>query len=301
MIDRVCISLSSKCQLRCTYCHFDTHIDKNHVTEISNGDAKQVIHHLHEYATSRKDKIKVGLVGSGEPLLNFGLMKEITEMVEDIDPEGLLSFYTISNGMRFDDEICKFFFEHRERIKLCFSLDGNEKVHDLCRKTATGKGTFQTVMASVQLYKDTFGEAPSINATVHRETLRNSEDILDFFEENFKEVTFSRLVDSESPQLFISKRDFQEFMKLARARNLALRQFNAKKYDCTMYGRLCGVGRTNIYFDNGKVYPCGRFVGNKKYELGCTTDPIHVIERYMVEHITPCADGLCYYDNLNNL
>lgn len=301
MIDRVCISLSSKCQLRCTYCHFDAHIDKNQVTEISENDALKTILNLREYATSNQVKIKVGLVGSGEPLLRFPLITKIIDMAEKIDPEGFLSFYTISNGMHFNDEICRFFFEHRERIKLCFSLDGNEKVHNLCRKTATGKGTFQAVMNSLQLYKDTFGEAPSINATVHRETLRNANSILDFFEENFKEITFSRLVDSESPLLYISKKDFQEFMELAHARNLALRQFNAKKYDCTMYGRLCGVGRTNIYFDNGKVYPCGRFVGNEKYELGCTTNPINVIEERMKKSITPCIDGQCYYDNLYNL
>jgi uncharacterized protein len=71
MIDRACISLSSKCQLRCTYCHFDTHIDKNSVVEISETNAKKIICNLLDYARARQGHIKIGLVGSGEPLLRF--------------------------------------------------------------------------------------------------------------------------------------------------------------------------------------------------------------------------------------
>ena len=298
MIDRACISLSSKCQLRCTYCHFDTHIDKNSVVEISETNAKKIICNLLDYARAHQGHIKIGLVGSGEPLLRFKLIKTIIEMVKVMDKERLLNFYTISNGMHFNEDICHFFFENRDIIKLCFSIDGFESINDLCRVNASGKGSFAAIMQSVELYKKKFGEAPSVNATVHRETLRHAESVLGFFEENLKNVTFSRLVDVESPHLFISKKDFQEFLEFAQTRKLEMRQFKAKKYDCTMYGQLCGVGRTNIYFDNGKVYPCGRFVGNSRYELGNATDPIDEIERYMVSHITPCTDGQCYYDNL---
>ena len=298
MIDRACISLSSKCQLGCFYCHFDSRIDKSLIEEISEKDALNVVRNLYGYACRHHCKIKIGLVGSGEPMLRFDLIKKIVEIVEDMDSEHLLSFYTISNGVFFNDQIGKFFFEHRDRIKLCFSVDGYEEIHDLCRTTVNKKGSFAKVMRSVETYRIFFGESPSVNATVHRETLRNAEKVLDFFEENFKDVTFSRLVDVESPALHIEKRDFQEFMELAKCRALSLRQTKAKKYDCTMYGQLCGVGRTNIYIDGGKVYPCGRFVGNTKFELGNATDPIEIIEQYMVSKITPCADGECYYDNL---
>lgn len=298
MIDRFCISLSSKCQLGCSYCHFDTHIDKSLMEEISDDDALRVVRNIYAYALKHCLNIKIGLVGSGEPMLRFNLIRKIVDMVEGMDSEHRLSFYTISNGMLFDDKICGFFYEHRDRVKLCFSVDGNEEIHDFCRTTASKRGSFAKVMNSVEIYKKFFGTAPSVNATVHRETLRNAEKVLDFFEENFNDVTFSRLVDVESPALRIEKRDFQEFMELAKCRALSLRQTKAKKYDCTMYGQLCGVGRTNIYIDNGKVYPCGRFVGNTEFELGNATDAIETIEQYMVSKITPCADGECFYDNL---
>ncbi len=298
MIDRACLSLTSNCQFGCTYCHFDSHINKNNIVEISENDALQIVQNFHEYAQRHHCKIKIGLVGSGEPLLRFRLIKKIIETAKRVDAENILSFYTISNGGYFNEEICKFFFENRSKIKLCFSIDGYQEIHNLCRITVNKKGTFAKVMDSVEMYKKVFGEAPSVNATVHRKTLLNAEKVLDFFEENFKDVTFSRLVDVESPDLHIEKMDFQEFLELAKCRNISLRQFKMKKYDCTMYGQLCGVGRTNIYIDNGKVYPCGRFVGNKKFELGYATDPIDSIERLMVSRITPCADGQCFYDNL---
>jgi uncharacterized protein len=136
--------------------------------------------------------------------------------------------------MHFNEDICQFFFENRDIIKLCFSIDGYEPINDLCRVNATGKGSFATIMQSVELYKGVFGESPSVNATVHREILRHAESVLDFFEENFRNVTFSRLVDVESPRLLISKQDFQKFLALAQTRKLEMRQFKAKKYDCTM-------------------------------------------------------------------
>ncbi len=296
MIDRVCISLSSKCQLHCSYCHFDTRIDKKQIKEINETDALKIITNIYQYASANHKTIKVGLVGSGEPLIRFELIKAIVNTTKEIDPENLLNFYTISNGIYFNENICKWFFDNRHLIKLCFSLDGNRKIHDFCRKTIKGKGSFTDVMKAVKIYKGVFLNAPPINATVHKETLRNAKEVLDFFEKNFREITFSRLVDITSPQLFISKQDYTKFMELAKNRNLSLRQFKTKKYDCTMYGQLCGVGRTNIYFDNEKVYPCARFVGNSKYELGNSTDSIESIEKYMTKTITPCVDGLCFFD-----
>ena len=69
-----------------------------------------------------------------------------------------------------------------------------------------------------------------------------------------------------------------------------------KKYDCTMYGRSCGVGRTNIFYIGHDVYPCGRFVGQRQHLLGASTDKLDAIEEVMSKRFPPCPDGQCWYD-----
>ena len=103
-------------------------------------------------------------------------------------------------------------------------------------------------------------------------------------------------MDEVSPDLYISKSDFDSFIERAAKTTLSLRQLRKpQKYDCTMYGQLCGVGRTNVFYANGKVYPCGRFIGMKEYELGNETDSLETIYKSM-KRFTPVKDGKCYFD-----
>lgn len=296
MIDRACISITSRCQLKCRYCHFDKHIDKASCNDITNEKLKIIIRNIIDYAEHNNGDFKIGLVGVGEPMLRFDLIQEVVSFVERRDVNKRLAFYTISNGIAVDKDKIKWFYDQRNRIKLCFSLDGSERIHDMCRVFRNNTGSFKKVFETISLYKKYFGEAPSINATVHKQTINMADRELKFFEENFSEVCFSRLVDEGSSELKISKFEFKKFMEIAAKTKLSLRQLRfPPKYDCTMYGQLCGVGRTNIFYANGKVYPCGRFIGMKEYELGAETLNLSEIESNM-KRFTPVEDGKCYFD-----
>lgn len=296
MIDRACISLTSKCQLSCTYCHFDKHIDKTSCTDISPVNLEVILRNIINYSEHNKTNFKIGLVGAGEPLSRFDLIQNAILFAEKNDKNNRLSFYTISNGILVNEEKIKWFHENRDKINLCFSLDGTKEIHDLCRVFANQKGSFDKVMDAINLYKKYFKESPAINSTVHKQTLNKADSVLSFFEENFSEVCFSRLVDEESSELNLTKSEFAHFMDSAAKTKLSLRQLRKPiKYDCTMYGQLCGVGRTNIFYADGKVYPCGRFIGNKEYELGKETDELNFIENNM-KIFSPVENGKCYFD-----
>lgn len=296
MIDRVCISITSKCQLACSYCHFDKHIKKSNCNDISLHDLQLILHNLIEYAETNDIQIKIGLVGAGEPLLRFDLIQDAILYAETNDINEHLSFYTISNGLAASEEKIKWFYKNKDKIKLSFSLDGSKDIQDLCRVFSNQKGSYDKVMESIFLYKKYFGVAPSINSTVHKQTLNYIDRELKFFEENFSEVCFSCLVDEDSPDLKISKTEFKDFINYASKTKLSLRQLRKPmKYDCTMYGQLCGVGRTNIFYANEKIYPCGRFIGMKEYELGNFSTNISEIEQCM-KNLIPIEDGKCYFD-----
>lgn len=296
MIDRACVSLTSKCQLGCIYCHFDKHIDKKSCKDLKSESLNEILRNIREYSYKNAISFKIGLVGAGEPLVRFDLIQEAVRLLSEIDGDGKISLYTISNGIDCTPKMMKFFFDNQNRIKLSFSLDGNEEIHDACRKFKNGSSSFEKVWATIELYKKHFGKMPSINATVSRKTVQNTDVVLQFFEHNFSNVTFSRLVDEQSPKLFISNEEFKCFMEKAKQTKLILRQCRLpQKYDCTMYGQLCGVGRTNIFYADGKIYPCGRFIGNEKFALGTEQDSLFQIEKNM-KCLTPCRNGECYFD-----
>ncbi|MDE6502114.1 MAG: hypothetical protein K2L10_08535 [Ruminococcus sp.] len=47
-------------------------------------------------------------------------------------------------------------------------------------------------------------------------------------------------------------------------------------YDCTMYGGMCGAGKNNIFYSNGKVYICGNCVDLP--EIADSDNPLYMIK-----------------------
>ena len=288
MIDRACISLNDTCNLKCRYCHFQ---DKQKGSSSFGREAVlQILDHIYTYCQSnRLPRFKLGIVGAGEPILQKGLIFDLLAYVRDRDyPE--FKMYTITNGTLLKEDDLKAFKRYENDIDLCFSLDGYEELHNY------GRARFNDVMDCISRYKSIFGKSPSVNATVNAISVRNKERLIAFFKGNgLYNVTFSKLVGYAGEDLYLSEEAFNDFMKYAEAEGMQSRQFTAKPtYDCTMYGRLCGVGRTNIFITPEGIYPCGRFYKNDKYLLGESDASLFEIEKVMSKLI-PVEDGECYY------
>ena len=288
MIDRACISLSNICNLRCKYCHFQ---DKQfNYTSFSVDELKIIIDNIHDYCKNNGLSIfKLGIVGAGEPFLKKTELFALLEHIKSNAYEEIKA-YTISNATLIDEAILSQLYQHKDIIKVCISLDGYEELHN------AGRANFRKVMETIELYRQIFSCAPSINATVNKLSYENKEKLVNFFLENgFNDVTFSKLVGYLEKDLYISDEEYQEFLDYIKSRGLFTRQFRSeKKYDCTMYGALCGVGRTNIFYTPEGIYPCGRFYKNDKYKLANNTDVLTIVEETM-KKLVPVCDGQCYY------
>ena len=288
MIDRCCISITEKCNLRCKYCHFATAGRRSR--DVTEDEIASIVSSIRQYVSNHGTEFKVGIVGGGEPLIRFDMLQFI---VEQLETDSRIKMYTISNGVDVDDAKLRFMWEHRNSLDYCISIDGGEVLHDSNRIDVTGRGTFSKVMKTAQKYEELFGHKPSVNCTVTPQLLTEKDQTIGFFADNgFKKVTFSRLFDSDDE---ILTGEFDALLEEASG-HLEIRQLRKKKsYDCTQYGALCGVGRTNIYYASGLVYPCARFAGMSDYCIGSATDSLESIEANL-KRIIPCEDGLCYYD-----
>lgn len=243
MVTRACISINNRCNLNCTYCHFQE--KKNYIQE-DNMDVITILDIITSHIEDNDiDLFKLGFVGNGEPMLDYEKLKQYIAHIGDYLKSGRIAAYTITNGLLVDCEKLEFFKEYN--VNVGFSVDGISAIHDKYRC-----GTHERVMENIALYKEVNGKYPSMNCTVGKEIIDNLEATIGFFEQFGNRITFSRMIGKQG----ISLPDFNAFL------NKAMKRLNVRTggYDCTMYGGMCGAGMDNIFYANGKIFICGNCI-----------------------------------------
>ena len=245
MIDRACISINNRCNLNCAYCHFHTPEKTGYLSK-AEMNVYTILDNIKQHIDKYDIEVfKLGFVGNGEPLLDYVSLKRYIEYISDYLLSGRIAAYTITNGTLITEEMLGFFKEHK--VIVGFSIDGIPEIHNKLRCN-----THSEVMNAIELYHSVNGCYPSMNCTVGRDTLEKAEDTIAFFEQFGSRITFSRMIGKGG----ISLDEFHSFLDKAKSRvNVRI-----GKYDCTMYGGMCGAGINNIFYANGNVYLCGNCV-----------------------------------------
>ena len=140
-----CINLSNACNLACDYCFNGKKDGKS----ISIDKVKAFLDTCFKTFTN-KEKYFVDVSGKGEPLLFLSKILEIkdycVEISNRIRKEVLVSF--VCNGTLLSKEVANIL--QKKGILFGVSLDGNEYVHNLHRKTVKGEDTYKTVIENVK-------------------------------------------------------------------------------------------------------------------------------------------------------
>jgi len=298
MIERACISINAVCNMSCSYCHLQNHINTNDSKdyEFSSEEVRSAMQAIIKYVEEKSiQKFVLGIVGTGEPMLSFEAIQEIVSYVRNQEKSHLFKIYTISNGTLLSDKQIEFFYDNRDLIDLNVSLDGDEIFHNL------GRGHFDGIMKNITRFESRFGRKPTINTVVTRRTIENADRIIDFFcKNNFLKVNFSIFFGSHMSDLNISREQYNNFIRLCADRGIQSRQNQTgekRKVDCAKYGNRCGVGTTNVFITKMGIYPCSRFVGMESYRLGTYNDDWSLVEMRL-KMITPVAGDECYYDKM---
>jgi len=294
MINRAYISINNTCNLNCSYCNFKAIDTINNDEAFTESELLLILNNIFDYSNANQlTKFVIGICGAGEPLLNFDLIKKMIEWSENNDRKEILHFYTISNGTLISDEMLDFFYKFKNRIDLNISLDGYEELHNL------GKAEYKKVIEGLKKYKSVFNKYPIIQCTVTKETIKNKEKLVEFFEdEGYKKINFGYLFDISNPNLKIKYSEYLEFLKfIANNSSIVARQNKKrKKYDCRIYGNYCSVGRNNPFITKIGVYPCCRFYKNESYNICSFKTSIEAINVIINKRFEPVPDGICYFD-----
>ncbi len=157
MASLLILGITERCNLCCDYCCYSgkfvghrPHRNRSMPREIAE---KAIIDYLGNEPASDGDFYPVTFYG-GEPLLEFGLMKELVAFADDLaQKHGKWFRYAITtNGTLLDDEATDFLVAHN--FMVIVSFDGPKKSHDRYRKFRDGRGSFDLVMKNLKRFAE---------------------------------------------------------------------------------------------------------------------------------------------------
>ena len=289
------LNVTRKCNLKCDYCFEDSEWRKG--GEMSFEVAKKAIDTF--FITPSNTPDWVIIFTGGEPLLNFALLKEVVEYVEE---KGLKVEYKIkTNATLLDDTKMDFLIKNNFKIQI--SLDGNQTAHDTHRKFANGKGSFEMVDKVIKkLIEKNYGSNVSITGTLTCQTSKYVDDCYVHLKtyNGILNYSLKPVMTNLHNQYAFNFNDYKQIYSSTLKHSKYLVLSGQKLLDGVKNINICGIGVWNIAIDiDGKIYPCYRMCGNSSYIIG-TLDLLEIPMKlpkeleniYRLENNTQCAN--CY-------
>ena len=286
-VKAMCLLISQDCNLRCEYCFAETGDFGMGRKLMTFETGKNAIDFLLKMSANREN-LELDFFG-GEPLMNFGVVKQVVEYARSKEKEYNKKFrFTITtNGMLLDDD--KIDFINREMSNVVLSVDGRKEVNDRVRKRVDGTGCYDRIMPKFRSLVEKRGDKEYyVRGTFTKYNLDFSEDVFDLYHQGFDQISVEPVVSDSKEKYAITEKEipeiFSEYERLAE-RILESRK-NGEKFNffhfmldldqgpCAIK-RLRGCGAGNEYVainPDGDIYPCHQFVGIEDYKMGNLDD-----------------------------
>ena len=287
-VKALCIHICHDCNFRCRYCFADEGAYHSKRESMSLETAKKAVDFL--IANSGKRKVLEMDFFGGEPLMNFGVLKETVAYAKAEGEKAgkKFLFTTTTNALLLTDEVIEFFNAEMENVVL--SLDGRKEIHDAIRKTPNGKGTFDLIIDKIKKFISMRGDKSYyVRGTFTAKNLDFAKDVLFIADQGVDSISMEPVVtDLEDLQIREEHIDEinKEYENLCEAyleRHAKGEGFNFFHFNIDLEGgpclskRVSACGAGNEYFSvtpNGDLYPCHQFAGNEKFRMGSVYEGI---------------------------
>ncbi len=283
VVKALCLHICHDCNLRCKYCFASTGSFGGQRTMMDAETGKRAIDFLIEKSAGRRN-LEVDFFG-GEPLMNFGVVKEIVEYARIREKEAGKNFrFTLTtNALLLNEDNKAFINENMHNVVL--SIDGRSETNDRMRPRMDGSGTYSSILPKIMdMAQSRNQDNYYVRGTFTRENLDFSEDVLHLADQGFKQVSVEPVVAARDSGYDIREQDldklFSEYEKLAHEyvkRDREGKGFNffhfmidLQQGPCVIK-RLGGCGSGHEYLavtPEGDLYPCHQFVGDEKFRMG---------------------------------
>lgn len=283
VVKALCLHIAHDCNLRCKYCFADTGEYHGHRGLMSAETGKQAIDFVINSSGNRHN-IEIDYFG-GEPLMNFDVVKEITEYAKE---QGKLHdknfrFTITTNGILLNDEIQDYINKNMSNVVL--SIDGTKETNDRVRCRVDGSGSYDAIVPKFKKLAESRNQDNYyVRGTFTAYNVDFAKDVIHLADLGFKQTSVEPVVAPYSEDYALTEEHipqvFAEYEKLAEEYvkrwnegnwfNFFHFMIDLDQGPCAVK-RLSGCGAGHEYLAvaaNGDIYPCHQFVGNEDFLMG---------------------------------
>lgn len=284
VVKALCLHIAHDCNLRCKYCFADGGEYKGgHRALMSAEVGKAAIDFVIKNSGSRHN-IEIDYFG-GEPLMNFGVVKEITEYAKEQGKihDKNFRFTITTNGILLNDDVKAYVNENMSNIVL--SLDGTKATNDRMRVRVDGSGSYDAIVPKfIDIAESRNQDNYYVRGTFTAENLHFADDVMHMADLGFLQTSVEPVVAPVTESYALTDEHIEtvckEYEKLAELyiqRRRDGKPFNffhfmidLEQGPCVVK-RLSGCGAGHEYIavtPEGDIYPCHQFVGNTDFKMG---------------------------------
>ena len=294
VIKALCLHVAHTCNLNCSYCFASQGKYHGDRAIMSYEVGKRALDFLVENSGTRKN-LEVDFFG-GEPLMNFGVVKDLVAYARSIEKEKNKNFrFTLTtNGLNITDEVID--FANKEMSNVVLSLDGRKEVHDRFRVDLAGRGSYDRIVPLFQKFVEKRGgKNYYMRGTFTHYNPDFLNDIKAMLDLGFTEISMEPVVCAENDPSALTaedreivKKQYEDLAKLMIDRRNAGKPFTFYHYMIDLkggpciYKRVSGCGSGTEYMAVtpwGDLYPCHQFVGEEKFRLGSVFEGVTNLEK----------------------
>ena len=283
-VKALCLNVAHDCNLKCKYCFADEGEYKGCRKLLSPEVGKKSIDFVIKNSGPRRN-IEVDLFG-GEPLMNFGAIKEIVDYAREQEKlhNKVIRFTMTTNATLLNDEIMEYIDKNMGNIVL--SIDGRKEVNDNVRVRGDGSGSYERILPKIRTMVERRDKSKQyyVRGTFTRANTDFYEDVKHLADLGFKEISIEPVVLPTEHELSLRKEDlpviFKQYDKLyeellkrhEEGKDFKFYHFNIDlQGGPCVYKRISGCGAGHEYVavtPDGDIYPCHQFVGNESFKMG---------------------------------
>ena len=282
-VKALCLHVAHTCDLNCEYCFAAQGRFHGERAVMSLETAKRAIDFLIENSGSHVN-LEVDFFG-GEPLLNFGVIKDTVAYARSIEKDHGKNFrFTLTtNGVGINDEVID--FANREMNNVVLSLDGRKEVHDRLRRFPDGRGSYDIIVPKFQKFVKERGDKEYyMRGTFTHANIDFMEDLRHMADLGFDRLSLEPVVCSPDEPYALTEEDlpticrqYEELAEFMLEREKEGRPIVFYHYMLDLaggpciYKRISGCGSGTEYFAVtpwGDLFPCHQFVGEDAFKMG---------------------------------
>lgn len=249
----ITLLLTNSCNLNCVYC-YERFKKSNSMTFET---AKKAI--LEEFQGNQFKVFNIEFMG-GEPLLEFNLVRQISEWLWSQDFEQKYTLFVVSNGTLLTKEMKEWFYTNKDRISIGLSLDGDSETQNSNRSNSW-------YSIDLDFFRETWPHE-GIKMTISKQSLPKLANNVILFEKlGFKRIqaNLAYMDGWEESDLVIWNNELAKLAEFYVKHHLECHcSLLDIKPDCIFVekakNKRCGCGHYITCIDtDGKKYPCQMF------------------------------------------